>query len=56
MDPETRPRLMELCEQASKEKDSAKLFALVQEINRLLEAQEETRRVRRRLSRNPDAD
>ena len=32
---------MELCEQASTEQDPEKLLALVQEINRLLEAKQE---------------
>ena len=55
MNPETDSRWMELCEQASKEKDSAKLLALVQEINRLLKAQEEEDEPRK-LSRNSAAD
>ena len=36
-----RERWMELCEQASTEEDPDKLLALVQEINRLLEAKQE---------------
>jgi len=32
----TKERWLELCEQASKEQDSQKLLALMQEINRLL--------------------
>jgi hypothetical protein len=39
----------ELCEQAANEEDSAKLYALVQEINRLLEEK------RLRLNRHGDA-
>jgi len=38
---ENREKLMELCEQASTEQDPEKLLALVQEINRLLEAKQE---------------
>jgi len=38
---ENREKWMELCEQASKEQDPQKLLALVQEINRLLEAKQE---------------
>jgi hypothetical protein len=38
---ENRERWMELCEQASTEQDPEKLLALVQEINRLLEAKQE---------------
>jgi hypothetical protein len=47
---------MELCQQASKEQDTEKLLLLVQEINRLLKAQEETRRLRRKPSRNSATD
>jgi hypothetical protein len=38
---ENREKWMELCEQASTEQDPEKLLALVQEINRLLEAKQE---------------
>jgi len=38
---ENRERWMELCEHASTEEDPEKLLALVQEINRLLEAKQE---------------
>jgi len=33
----TKERWLELCEQAATEQDPAKLYALVQDINRLLE-------------------
>ena len=39
MDGEPRERWQQLCEQASKEQDPDKLLLLVQEINRLLDAQ-----------------
>ena len=38
---ENREKWMELCELASTEQDPEKLLALVQEINRLLEAKQE---------------
>jgi hypothetical protein len=38
---ENRERWMELCELASTEQDPEKLQALVQEINRLLDAKQE---------------
>jgi len=38
---ENREKWMELCEKASTEQDPEKLLALVQEINRLLEAKQE---------------
>jgi len=38
---ENREEWMELCEQASTEQNPEKLLALVQEINRLLEAKQE---------------
>jgi hypothetical protein len=38
---ENREKWMELCEQPSTEQDPEKLLALVQEINRLLEAKQE---------------
>ena len=38
---ENREKWVELCEQASTEQDPEKLLALVQEINRLLEAKQE---------------
>jgi hypothetical protein len=38
---ENREKWMELCELASAEQDPEKLLALVQEINRLLEAKQE---------------
>ena len=37
MHEQSKERWMELCEQASKEQDPAKLLSLVEEINRLLE-------------------
>jgi hypothetical protein len=37
---EKKERWMELCEQAADEQDPAKLMALIQEINDLLEAKE----------------
>jgi hypothetical protein len=45
---QAKERWMELCEQAAKEKDSAKLSALVTEINRLLD--EKTRRLKEQKS------
>jgi hypothetical protein len=41
MNSETRELWLRLCEQAAVEQDSAKLFQLVQEINRLLEEKEQ---------------
>jgi hypothetical protein len=38
---ENREKWMDLCEQASTEEDPENLLALVQEINRLLEAKQE---------------
>jgi len=38
---ENREKWMELCEQASTEQDPERLLALVQEIDRLLEAKQE---------------
>lgn len=43
MDSDKRARWQELCEQASKEQDPAKMLALTQEINRLLHDEEERR-------------
>jgi len=40
MENEQRERWQELCELAAKEQDPDKLFALTQEINRLLEERE----------------
>lgn len=40
MNDEPRERWLELCELAEKERDPAKLLALVSEINRLLEQRE----------------
>ena len=37
MENKTKERWLALCEQAANEQDTAKLYALVQEINRLLE-------------------
>jgi hypothetical protein len=45
---EAKERWMELCEQAATEQDSAKLLALVAEINKLLEEK------RRRISKKDD--
>jgi hypothetical protein len=42
----TKERWLELCEQAASEQDSAKLYALVQEINRLLEEKRTSRQRR----------
>ena len=41
MEGAAKERWLELCELAAKEQDSAKLLALVQEINRLLEEKEQ---------------
>jgi len=38
---ENREKWMDLCEKASTEQDPAKLLALVEEINRLLEAKQQ---------------
>jgi hypothetical protein len=43
---EVKERWMELCEQAANEQDSAKLLALVAEINKLLE--EKSRRINKK--------
>jgi hypothetical protein len=43
---EAKERWMELCEQAANEQDSAKLLALVAEINKLLE--EKSRRINKK--------
>jgi hypothetical protein len=43
-----KERWMELCEQASKEQDTAKLSELVRQINQLLEEREQW--LKRRLS------
>ena len=40
MEQEHKERWMELCEMAAKEQDPDKLFALAQEINRLLDDKE----------------
>ncbi len=51
MQGEGRERWQLLCEQAAKEEDADKLFALTQEINRLLEAKED----RLKAARKPPA-
>ena len=40
MNPETKERWFQLCEQAAVEQDPQKLLLLVEEINQLLEAKE----------------
>jgi hypothetical protein len=46
MDEKINERLRELCEQAANEKNSAKLLALVVEINQLFEEKENLKRAR----------
>jgi len=52
---ERKERWLELCEQAATEQDPAKLYALVQEINRLLEEKRLGLNQRRMAERNPPA-
>ena len=44
MERETKERWLLLCEQAATEQDPVKLMAFVEEVNRLLEAEENRRR------------
>ena len=53
---QTKERWLELCEQAATEEDSAKLYALVQEINRLLEEKQTQLNHARMAERNPPAN
>ena len=46
MHEQSKERWMELCEQASKEQDPAKLMSLVDEINRLLEQRDQKLKIR----------
>ena len=52
---ERKERWLELCEQAATEQDPAKLYALVQEINRLLEEKRLGLNQKRMAERNPPA-
>jgi hypothetical protein len=49
----TKERWLALCEQAANEQDTAKLYALVQEINRLLEEKSLRLNRERETQRNP---
>ena len=51
----TKERWLALCEQAASEQDTAKLYALVQEINRLLEEKRLRLNREREGQRNPPA-
>jgi hypothetical protein len=51
----TKERWLALCEQAANEQDTAKLYALVQEINRLLEEKRLRLNREREGQRNPPA-
>jgi hypothetical protein len=51
----TKERWLALCEQAANEQDTAKLYALVQEINRLLEEKSLRLNRERETQRNPPA-
>ena len=46
MQEQSKERWTELCEQASKEQDPAKLMSLVEEINRLLEQRDRKIKIR----------
>ena len=56
MERNTKERWLELCEQAASEQDPAKLYALVQEINRLLEEKRIRLNHARMAERNPPAN
>jgi hypothetical protein len=53
MQGEEKERWQLLCEQAVKEQDALKLFALIQEINRLLEEKEARLKVARKQPTYP---
>ena len=55
MQSNTKELWLELCEQAATEQDPAKLYALVEEINRLLEEKQLRLNQKRMAERNPPA-
>ena len=55
MERNTKERWLELCEQATTEQDPEKLYALVREINRLLEEKRLHLNREREAQRNPPA-
>jgi hypothetical protein len=54
MERETKERWLLLCEQAATEQDPVKLMAFVEEVNRLLEAEENRRREARGVPRKAE--
>jgi hypothetical protein len=54
MQSQVKERWLLLCEQAATERDPAKLMALIEEVNCLLEAEENRRREARGAPRNPE--